>query len=121
MQRQDSHVTKYLCSALIGCLTSQSEEGGLNAVGWLKQITKEESVLASSSGEHSDGFTVEALLHPPLCHRHPTAVVQLPVPTIRWQVRDSTSVAEMMFYLGNIIITSPDPLIFDSWHGQLKD
>lgn len=33
MQRQDSHVTKNLCSALVGCLSCQSVEGGLNAVG----------------------------------------------------------------------------------------
>lgn len=90
VQRQASHGTKYLCFALIGCLTSQSMEGGLNAVGWLKQITKEESVLASGSGEHSDGFTVEALLHPPLRHCHPPAVVQLPVSTIGYKVRDKT-------------------------------
>lgn len=104
VQRQGSHVTKYLCSAPIGCLTSQSVEGGLNTVGWLKQITKEESVLASGSGEHSDGFTLEALLHPPLCRRHPPAVVQLPVPTIRRQVKDKRSGAEMMFYLDNISV-----------------
>lgn len=33
VQRQGSHVTKYLCSALIGFRISQSAEGGLNTVG----------------------------------------------------------------------------------------
>lgn len=36
VRRQDSHVTKYLCSALIGCLTSQSVEGGLKCGGLIK-------------------------------------------------------------------------------------
>lgn len=109
VQRQGFHILACPCSALIGWFISQSVEGGLNTVGWLKQITKEENVLASVSGHHSDGFIMEAmLLHPLLCHCCPSAVVHLPERTICWEVRDSTSETEMMFHLVVIALTSHD-------------
>lgn len=57
----------------------------LGSVGWLKQIMEGESVLASHSGHFSDGFTMEALLHPP----PPSAGMPVPQQTACWQVSDT--------------------------------
>lgn len=62
----------------------------LRLVGWLKQIMEGESVLASHSGHFSDGFTMEAPLHPsPPYPTPPSAGIPLPRQTACWQVGDT--------------------------------
>lgn len=62
----------------------------LRLVGWLKQIMEGESVLASHSGHFSDGFTMEAPLHPsPPYPAPPSAGIPLPQQTACWQVGDT--------------------------------
>lgn len=69
-------------------LISQSVRGGgLKDGGLIKADYEGESVLASHSDHHSDGFIMEAPLHPPpLSPRPPSAVVHLPRRTTCWQV-----------------------------------
>lgn len=84
---------------------------------------EEESVLASHSAHNSDGFTMETLLHPPPLSPHPpSAVVYLPRQTVCWQVgeRQRHRYDDLPQCL-LLLLTSPDSLIFDSWHVQLKD
>lgn len=77
-------------SILLWLDESSVSQGGLRLVGWLKQIMEGESVLASHSGHYSDGFTMEASLHPaPPYPTPPSAVICLPQQTACWQVSDS--------------------------------
>lgn len=94
--KQGSRNPVCLCSVLIGWYISLS--GGLKGGGLIKvdyRGREGDSVLASQSGHHSNGFTMETLLHPPpLCPRPSSAVVYLPRPTTCWQVGKETE----MFY-----------------------
>lgn len=85
-QRQGS-LSSLSVSALPWLADLSVRRWGLKDGGLIKADYEGESVLASHSDHHSDGFIMEALLHPPpLSPRPPSAVVHLPRRTTCWQV-----------------------------------